>query len=90
MIRVVLTQLALFLLPLALYAGWLFLRRKSLSAGLDVRAIFWAAMLGVVISVGFLVAFGQRDTAPPGSRYVPPHMEDGTYVPGHFLPPEKP
>jgi hypothetical protein len=34
--------------------------------------------------VGGIVLLGQRDNQPAGSTYVPPHMEDGELVPGHF------
>ncbi|GGE39995.1 hypothetical protein GCM10007276_16650 [Agaricicola taiwanensis] len=88
MLRVVLIQLALFLLPFAVFVLWRLLRRRQMRDGMNVKVLFFSAMAGAVLSIAFLIVFGQGDAAPPGARYVPPHMENGTYVPGRFLPPE--
>ena len=42
-------------------------------------ALLAAALILVVAS---LVMFAQFSGAPPGSTYVPAHMEDGKFVPG--------
>lgn len=89
MIRVVLPELGLFLLPFALFGLWLMVRRQSVRSGMNLRVVFITAMLGAILSVGFLFLFGEGDTAPPGWKYVPPHMEGETYVPGKFLPPDQ-
>jgi hypothetical protein len=34
--------------------------------------------------IGGFVLLGQLDYQPAGSTYVPPHMEDGKLIPGHF------
>jgi hypothetical protein len=42
-------------------------------------ALLVAALILVVAS---FVMFAQFSGAPPGSTYVPAHMEDGKFVPG--------
>jgi hypothetical protein len=85
MIRPVLTELALFLAPFALYAAFLFATRAGV---LDPEAWSWrvvgwltlAALASVAIS--FLL-IAQFSGAPPHSTYVPAHVEDGKLVPAH-------
>lgn len=89
MLRVVLTQLGLFLLPFMLYGLWLMVRRRAVRSSMNVRVLFISAMAGAILSLGFLILFGEGQSAPPGWKYVPPHMEGETYVPGRFLPPDQ-
>jgi hypothetical protein len=92
MIRVALIELSLFLVPFALYAAYLALRRKGTFAW--DKALLWPVFglttAGALLAIGFLVLFGEINSAPPDMRYVPPHMENGTYVPGTFKPREEP
>lgn len=91
MIRVILTELTLFLAPFAFYGIYLAVRGRRPQWSMDRRAagrVFGLAMAGAVLAVGFLLLFGEQRSAPPGSRYIPPHMEDGVYVPGRFVPRE--
>ncbi len=84
MIRPVLTEVALFLAPFALYAVFLLMTRAAV---FDPESWSWAvigwltaaALLCVVLS---FVVLAQFSGAPPGSTYVPAHMEDGKFVPG--------
>lgn len=84
MIRIVLQELSLFLVPFALYALLLALQRKRL---LDVEhwseAATWLAAAGFALVIGgllYLGIFGERHTG----AYVPPHMENGKPVQGGF------
>lgn len=84
MIRPLLTEMALFLTPFALYALYLFATRAGVldAASWNLRTISWltiVAFVFMIISFLFLAQFGG---APPGSTYVPAHMEDGRLVPG--------
>jgi hypothetical protein len=84
MIRPVLTELALFLAPFALYALFLAVTRAGVfePESWSWRTISWltiAALLTVAISFFVIAHFSG---APPGSVYVPAHMEDGKLVPG--------
>jgi hypothetical protein len=84
MIRPLLTEISLFIAPFVLYALFLWATREGV---LDVSAwslprLMWltiSALLLVITSFLFLAQFGG---APPGSTYVPAHMENGRLVPG--------
>jgi hypothetical protein len=84
MIRPIVTEFALFITPFVLYALFLWTTRKGV---FDVSAwplprLIWltiSALVMVILSFLFLAQFGG---APPGSTYVPAHMENGRLVPG--------
>ncbi len=84
MIRPVLTEVAIFLIPFALYAAFLLATRSGLlvqsSWPLHVIAkLAIGALLLVVVTFLLLAEFGG---APPDSTYVPAHIENGRLVPG--------
>lgn len=86
MMRPLLTEFLLFLVPFALYAVYLFSTRTVVLnvASWPPRVVITltiCALILVLVSF-FLLAhfFGE----PAGSNYVPPHMEDGKLVPGQF------
>jgi hypothetical protein len=39
-------------------------------------------MAGLILVLGSFVMFAQFSGAPPGSTYVPAHIESGKFVPG--------
>lgn len=84
MIRVVIQEIALFLIPFALFAIVLILQRRSLLRMESWSASFvWLALAGLAIVIGGFVyagLFGERNTGP----YVGPHLKDGRPVPGGF------
>lgn len=88
MIRVIVTQLILFLLPFLIYGGYLFLTRKlNRQAWIDAPR-YWLVMAGLFFSViGFLV-LSQVGNNPLGGTYVPAHYEDGKLIPGQIRPKE--
>jgi hypothetical protein len=85
MIRPVLTELVLFLLPFALYALFLWATKRGgvlERANWPLSRVLWlliAAFLSVIVSFLVLAHWGG---APPGSTYTPAHMENGKFVPG--------
>jgi len=84
MIRPVLTELALFLAPFVLYAVFLAATRAGV---LDPNSWSWATLAwltiaALVLVVGSFIVIAQFSGAPPGSTYVPAHIEDGKLVPG--------
>ena len=84
MIRPVLTEIAIFLIPFAVYAAFLIATRSGLlvqsSWPMHVLAkLAVGALLLVVVSFLLLAEFGG---APPDSTYVPAHIENGRLVPG--------
>jgi hypothetical protein len=79
--RLLLSRLALFLLPFALYyAYWL--------ASRDVprrRLTPWTALIvaGLVLVAGSFVWLGLTEGDSTAGKYVPAHVVDGRVVPGH-------
>lgn len=77
-------QLALFLVPFILYALFLWATRAKV---LDVESwslntIIWLTLSALVLVVGSFLYFAHFSGAPPGSTYIPAHMENGQFVPG--------
>ena len=84
MIRPVLTELAIFLIPFVAYAMFLIATRagvftsSSWPAHLIAKLVLGSLLL-VVISFVLLAHFSG---APPNSTYVPAHIENGKLIPG--------
>ena len=84
MIRPVLTELAIFLIPFAAYALFLIATRSGVLAKSSwpahlVAKLVLGSLLLVIISFVLLAHFRG---APPDSTYVPAHIENGKFVPG--------
>ncbi len=84
MIRPVLTEVGIFLIPFAVYAAFLIATRSGLlvqsSWPMHVLAkLAIGALLLVVVSFLLLAEFAG---APPDATYVPAHIENGKLVPG--------
>ena len=86
MIRVVIENILLFLLPTAMYFAYVLLtRRDNTSAGAVVNdaPLIWLFITGALLVGATLVYYGT--TTPggkPGAVYTPPHMKDGRIEPG--------
>ncbi|CCD87108.1 conserved protein of unknown function [Bradyrhizobium sp. ORS 285] len=84
MIRAVLTEIGIFLIPFAVYVLFLLATRSGLLVPAHwplhlVAKLTVAALVLVIASLLLVVAFSG---APPRSTYVPAHVEDGRLVPG--------
>ena len=84
MIRPVLTEIGIFLIPFAVYAVFLIATRSGLLAQTSwplhiLAKLVIGALLLVVVSFLFLAHFSG---APPNSTYIPAHIENGKFVPG--------
>ncbi|MBN9263738.1 MAG: hypothetical protein J0I57_14035 [Hyphomicrobium sp.] len=79
MIRVVVENIVLFLLPTAIYVIYVLLTRKQHEkAGvLDDAPFFWLMLAGTGLVFLVLVAFGTTSGGKPGQVYVPPHLGTG-------------
>jgi hypothetical protein len=84
MIRIGLTEVSLFLMPFALYAVFLWATKAGVMdpESWPLSRIVWLAVAALVLVVGSFVYFANFTGAPPGSRYIPAHVEDGKFVPG--------
>lgn len=84
MIRPVLTEIGIFLIPFAAYALFLVATRSGVLVSDSwpvhlVAKLVLGSLLLVVISFILLAHFSG---APPNSTYVPAHIENGKLVPG--------
>jgi hypothetical protein len=84
MIRPVLTEIGIFLIPFAVYALFLIATRSGVFAKSSwppplVAKLVLGSLLLVVISFVVLANFSG---APPDSTYIPAHIENGKLVPG--------
>jgi hypothetical protein len=85
--RQVLQIVVPLLLPTALYFLYLVLSRRRAGGGNAPEVVpwVWLGVAGVVLLAVSLVAFALMGGAPPGSRYEPAKLIDGTIVPGRFV-----
>jgi Family of unknown function (DUF6111) len=84
MIRPVLTEIGIFLIPFAVYAMFLIATRSGLMASSSwpahlIAKLVLGSLLLVVVSFVLLAHFSG---ASPDSTYIPAHIEDGKFVPG--------
>jgi hypothetical protein len=84
MIRPVLTEVGIFLIPFAVYAVFLIATRSGVLAQSSwpvhlLAKLVLGSLLLVVISFVLLAHFSG---ASPNSTYVPAHVENGRLVPG--------
>ena len=84
MIRPVLTEIGIFLIPFAVYALFLIATRSGVLDQTSwpvplVAKLVLGSLLLVIVSFVFLAEFSG---APPESTYEPAHMDHGKLVPG--------
>ncbi|HKU04713.1 MAG TPA: DUF6111 family protein [Bradyrhizobium sp.] len=84
MIRPVLTEIGIFLIPFAVYALFLIATRTGIFDQASwpmplVAKLVLGSLLLVIVSFVFLAEFSG---APPESTYTPAHMDNGHLVPG--------
>jgi hypothetical protein len=84
MIRPVLTELALFLTPFAAYVLFLWLTRGGVldQVNWSLDRLGWLLITAFALVIGSFIVLAQWGGAPPGSTYIPAHIEDGQFVPG--------
>jgi hypothetical protein len=84
MIRPILTELALFIAPFVAYAIFLLMTRGGLlqPGSWSLKTIASLTIVALMLVVGSFVVLAHFGGAPPGSAYVPAHIEDGRLVPG--------
>ena len=84
MIRPVATEVLLFLAPFVLYAVFLWATKAGVMdlESWPLSRIAWLTIAALVLVVGSFIYFAHFTGAPPGSTYVPAHMENGKFVPG--------
>jgi Family of unknown function (DUF6111) len=84
MIRSVLTEIGIFLIPFVVYALFLLATRSRLMTRSSWPVVVVARLLlgSLVLVILSLVLLAQFSGAPPDSTYFPAHIENGKLVPG--------
>ena len=85
MVRPFLTELVLFLTPFALYALFLWATKRGgvfEPANWPLSHVLWLAIVAFLLVIASFIILAHWDRVPPGSTYIPAHMEDGKLVPG--------
>ena len=84
MIRSISTEFALFLAPFVLYAAFLFATRVGVlhPTAWTMQRVARCSSCRSLLVIGSFVVLAKFSGAPPGSTYVPAHIENGKFVPG--------
>lgn len=87
MIRIVIENLLLILLPTLLYIAYIYLtagKKGTKQNVLNDAPLIWLFLAGVGLAVSVLLFFGTISGGKPGQAYSPPEFRDGVIVPGHL------
>lgn len=84
MIRPVLTEVGIFLIPFVLYATFLILSRSNLlhRSSWPVKVVGWLALASLLLTIVSLLLLAHFSGAPPNATYVPAHIENGKFISG--------
>ncbi|HWW48707.1 MAG TPA: DUF6111 family protein [Xanthobacteraceae bacterium] len=84
MIRPVLTEVAIFLTPFALYAVYLFARRAKVfeKDSWPAKVLAKLTLVALLLTIASLVLLAHFSGAPPTATYAPAHIENGKLVRG--------
>ena len=84
MIRIGFSEIGLFVAPFVLYAVFLWATKVGVmdAESWPLSRLAWLAIAALLLVVGSFIYFSHFTGAPPGSTYVPAHIEGGKFVPG--------
>jgi len=86
MIRIILINLFLLLLPFIIYFAYVYLvgggRGKNEPINFTPLVVLFG--IGLVLMMGAIAYFIQFESGEPGQRYVPPRVENGVLKPGRL------
>ena len=85
MIRLVIENVLLFLLPAALYVGYVLLTRRDTKPGeiINDAPLVWLFVAGALLVIGTLIYFASTSVGGrPDQTYTPPYIKDGQIEPG--------
>ena len=84
MIRPVVTEIGIFLIPFAIYALFLIATRSGLliQSSWPVHIIAKLVLGSLLLVVLSFILLAHFSGAPPNSTYIPAHIENGKFVPG--------
>jgi hypothetical protein len=87
MIRVIIENVLLFLLPTAMYLAYVLLTRRTTSASgvVNDAPLLWLFATGALLVAATLIYYGATSTGGrPDQTYTPPRMKDGRIEPGQL------
>jgi len=86
MIRIILINLFLLLLPFIIYFAYLYLVKGGRDKNEPINFAPLIALFGVglILMMGAIAYFIQFESGEPGQRYIPPRVEDGVLIPGRL------
>lgn len=88
MIRLIIENTLLFLLPTVVYVAYVLLKRRIEGTSdvnvLDDAPLIWLVAAGAALVIITLIVFGSVSGGKPGQVYQPPVYRDGKIVPGHL------
>jgi hypothetical protein len=84
MIRPALTEVAIFLVPFAIYALFLIATRSGMwvPSSWPLHVIAKLVLGSLILVVASFILLAHFSGAAPHSTYIPAHIEDGKFVPG--------
>jgi hypothetical protein len=84
MIRTIFTEIGLFVTPFVLYGALLLATRAGVlqPKAWTPQRLAALAIVSLVLVLGSFLVLAQFSGAPPGSTYVPAHIDGGKFVPG--------
>lgn len=84
MIRPVLMEIGIFLVPFAVYVAYLIANRVDfmIAASWPAHIVLRLSLAALVLVVVSFILLAHFSGAPPDSTYIPAHMENGRLVPG--------
>lgn len=87
MIRIVIENIIVFLIPTLIYVAWIAFRRNQwpgLFRVLSDAPLVWLFVSGATLMLSALLLFSSSSGGRPGEAYVPPSLQNGEIVPGHL------
>jgi hypothetical protein len=85
MIRIVIENILLFLLPTVVYVIYVAATRGDSRKGIfDEAPLAWLMLAGSVLVLAVLATYGSDTRGKPGQVYIPPTMKDGRIEPGRI------
>lgn len=87
MARLLALNAIFFMVPFAVYAGWLFATRRTLGTESDwsTRVIVILCSIGALFVVIGLVVLTASEGTSTSQTYIPADIQDGQIVPGRFV-----
>ena len=85
MVRVIVENVLLFLLPTAVYLGYVYLVKKTSANAnqvLNEAPLIWLFLAGLTTIFVTVLVFGAKHEGSPNQTYEPPSYKDGQIVPG--------